>query len=124
MTPRPWTLGLAALLISAPALAVNAPPGWNAKARTPQKGGEPSQMRPAYPLEKLPASSLNMRVGEKRSFKPVDSAGCSDPKVLKCQAENGILTVYARRAGRAIIIPLGARPSKGPPHLIQTLVTE
>jgi hypothetical protein len=123
---RKVSLAIVLALLFAPRLAsaVPPPPGWGARSVKPTKPQKPQKMQPAAKIERIPSTSLTLRVGEKRSFGPVEMAGCSDPKVIKCQTENFVLTVRGVRAGRAIIMPSVGQATKGPPQLIQTTVTE
>ena len=99
------------------------PGGWPTGKTGRTAPPPPPSMKPAKNIEKMPASSLSMKVGEKRSFKPVDSCGCTPTKILRCQIEKGILTVYAKMAGRAILMPINQKMS-GPPQLVHATVTE
>ena len=102
-----------------------APPGWPRGGKHEAQSVVPPAMTPAKNIEKMPTSSLSMRVGEKRSFKPVQACGCTPNKILRCQVEKGILTVYAKSSGRGMLMPMGKQTNtSGPPQLIHATVTE
>jgi hypothetical protein len=67
-----------------------------------------AQVEPSVP------SSIELKVGQKRSFKGVNIAGTAQPDIVKVQADNNVLTLVGVKEGNTKVSVIGSgKPGKG-----------
>lgn len=108
-----WSLlvvGLALLLAPAPARPASASKIYGPGHHPHSGGAQP--LKQAGKVEELPGS-LEMRVGEKRSFKVGGSAVCGDPAMARISVSGKVMTVQALKEGSTkIFLMSGANSGK------------
>lgn len=102
----------AVLGTSAVAFAIPPPSGGRFTFKDTTPKSQPMGLEPARKIEKLP-SSIEVRVGQKRSFSGVYMAGVMDPRVVKIHVDNNVLTVLGLKPGKTQVTI--HKPTKGPP---------
>ncbi len=79
----------------------------------PHSGGA-QPLPPAENVEGLPGM-LDMKVGEKRSFRVSGSAVCGDPDLARVTVSSKVMTVLALKEGKTKIFIFPGTNGKGPP---------
>lgn len=79
----------------------------------PHSGGA-QPLKPAANVEALPGA-LEMKVGEKRSFRVNGSVVCGDPDLARVTVSGKVMTVYAMKEGLTKIFVFPGANSKSAP---------